>query len=102
MQESWSNFNLQLPDAYLVLSYLITTVLTNFTDGHILSSVPAINKIGVSHDAKGINCSDETSASPKNPWMLIIFGPTCFKDVSDDLAFKAEIKKYIDYIFTKV
>ena len=25
--------------------------------------------------------------------MLIIFGPTCFKDVSDDLAFKAEIKR---------
>ena len=70
-------------------------LLTNFADGHILSSVPAINKIGGSQDANGINSSFETSASPKNPWMLIIFGPTCFRDDSEDLAFKAENKECI-------
>ena len=36
MQWSWSNFNLRLPDAYLVLSYLIATVSNEifFWDGN--------------------------------------------------------------------
>ena len=39
MKSSQSNFNLRLPDSYLVRSYLITTVPTNCDDSLILRVV---------------------------------------------------------------